>query len=147
MTNLHFEKMTASDITEIAKLECLIFGDLAWSYELFVSELSDPIKHYLVLKEDNIIIAYGGFAQILNEGHIMNIAVEHNHRKQGIGHKLVMALLNEMDELCIDCATLEVSENNLAAIRMYEKIGFLKAGMRPNYYGNGDHALIYWIFF
>ena len=38
--------------------------------------------------------------------------------------------------------TLEVNEHNLNAIKLYEKFGFIKVGLRKKYYNRTDNALI-----
>lgn len=38
---------------------------------------------------------------------------------------------------------LEVHEQNLPAIKMYEKSGFVRSGRRPRYYQDGGAALLY----
>ncbi|MDR0696603.1 MAG: ribosomal protein S18-alanine N-acetyltransferase [Christensenellaceae bacterium] len=147
MNEFNFENMCALDIEDIVQIEKLTFGSHSWSEQLFYSELNDPIKHYIVLKENNFVIAYGGYAQIHDEGHIMNLAVDQSYRGMGIGKALVLELISRMKNSSITCATLEVNENNINAIKLYEKLGFELAGKRYNYYAKGESALIYWLYF
>ena len=54
-----------------------------------------------------------------------------------------------MIEICrcseITSMTLEVRLSNIAAIKLYEKFGFVSVGKRPNYYMMpSEDALIMW---
>ena len=80
---------------------------------------------------------------ILDEGHINNIAVAEQARRQGIGRGLIEALIYEANALGITSLTLEVRSKNHAAISLYEKLGFVTCGHRKNYYRNPiDDALV-----
>jgi ribosomal-protein-alanine acetyltransferase len=137
--------MCANDVTQIASINSDIFLSLAWSRQMMLDELQDDSKHYIVCTEGDRIIGYGGFSQILNEGHIMNIAVVNECRRLKIGSTILNMLLSKMRQLKIDSATLEVEEDNVNAIAMYKKAGFVEQGKRPNYYGKGRHCLILWV--
>lgn len=139
-------KMEKEDVEEIARIERETFSSHAWSYDMILSELYDPMKHYLVATENGALLGYGGFAHIENEGHIMNIAVEKNCRGRGYGQTILSAMLKEMRSLGILSATLEVSEQNAPAIKLYQKSGFLQNGRRPDYYKKGEAALIFWLY-
>lgn len=67
------------------------------------------------------------------------------HRGQGLGVELVHKFIN----FCLMKSQaqsfeiwLEVSHQNLAALKVYEKIGFHKVGHRPKYYSDGSDALL-----
>ena len=98
---------------------------------------------YLVAKnENNIIVAFAGIWKVLDEVHITNIAVRKDFRNQGIGSKIFENLLELAYSKDVTSITLEVSENNIPAIKIYEKFGFEKVGFRKNYYGNNNSAII-----
>jgi len=55
------------------------------------------------------------------------------------------AVLTEVAGEGVQCATLEVRRSNLAAQRLYERLGFAIAGQRRNYYSHPEEdALILW---
>ncbi len=91
---------------------------------------------YLVAKENGKMVGYIGLEKIVDEIHIINMAVHPENRKQGIGKRLLEKVLNDRDIFY-----LEVRVSNLAAQKLYEKYGFKKAGIRKNYYeDNGEDA-------
>ncbi len=74
----------------------------------------------------------------------MNIAVDPDHRRQGLATALLSELVHRVGDGTARI-TLEVRESNQGAIDLYERFGFLAAGMRRRYYqDNGEDALIMW---
>ena len=138
------EKYTLNDLRAIAEIEKECFTK-PWSYESFCMEYADKNKFYFVAKDETgKVIGYGGYAHILDEGHIMNIAVTASARGKGVGRAIVTTMLQSARENGIDAITLEVNENNAPAIALYESVGFTYSGTRPHYYGWGVGARIYW---
>jgi [ribosomal protein S18]-alanine N-acetyltransferase len=86
---------------------------------------------------------------ILDETHLVLLAVHPNLRRQGLGCAILLGLLNYARARGSNYATLEVRASNQAAIALYEKLGFKTAGRRPRYYSDADSntsedALILW---
>ena len=74
---------------------------------------------------------------------MMNLAVAPEYRRQGIGETLVTELEAQLKNEKVTCLTLEVRVSNESAIGLYEKLGFVQVGRRPNYYHNPkEDALI-----
>ena len=74
---------------------------------------------------------------------MMNVAVHPDARRQGIARRLILALVEELKQQGSHCLTLEVRASNQNAISLYQKLGFLQIGRRPNYYRNPkEDALI-----
>lgn len=141
---LIFTKMQESHIKQMAEIEKECFELDAWSFLTLKNELYDENKHYLIAEYNNLVIGYGGYAQILDEAHIMNIAVRSQFRNKGIGSIILDKIISDAKKRGIGALTLEVMESNNAAIRLYEKKGFECLGIRKNYYRNKHNALIYW---
>jgi len=137
-------KMQEAHIPEIAALEKECFGELAWSESLLAQELTFDYKHYKVVLYQDKVIGYGGFSQILNEAHIMNIAIASPYRRKGIGSLLMDALKQKAYTLGITRMTLEVAGSNRPAIEFYLQHNFQLFGIRPDYYSNKEDALILW---
>lgn len=134
MDEFIFRDMTVEDTWQIAELEKDIFS-MPWSRESLLHELEGTHgAHYIVAAHESIVVGYAGFWQVFDEAHITNIAVKKEYRRKGIAFRLMA----EMDALCqrlgILYQTLEVRVSNEAAIHMYEKTGFVSAGIRPGYY-------------
>ncbi len=142
--NIIYTAMQTQHISGVAQLDILCFDDEAWSLSLFANELKDQSKRYVVAVKENNVIAYGGYAHIIDEAHIMNIAVAPTYRKSGIGQSIVEYLISDAKSRGIVAMTLEVKSHNDAAKALYEKLGFVLSGARKKYYKNTQDALIYW---
>ena len=54
--------------------------------------------------------------------------------KGGIGEKLIIELMDRLKENQVYALALEVRASNESAIALYDKLGFVQVGRRPNYY-------------
>ena len=135
-------EMNADHVAAVAELEKLCFHD-PWSEKSIASELNNPLSLWLVALENDAVIGYIGSQTVLDESDMMNVAVHPNHRRKGIAGALVTELGTQLKQRGSGCLTLEVRESNEPAKAMYEKLGFMQVGLRPNYYRNPkENALI-----
>ena len=139
--NLIIEKMTTSDLNQIADILETDFDDF-WNFEIFKEELVNNNSSYLVLRYDDEIVCFGGIKIILDEANIMNIVTKKNERNQGFARFVLNELINISKEQNCTSITLEVNENNIPAIHLYELFNFQEVGRRKNYYKNGDTAIL-----
>lgn len=137
--------MREADLDRVCQIEEATFS-VPWSRESIKKEICENEQaHYLIAEEDGEIAGYGGFWQVLDEGHIMNIAVDEKWRQRGIGETLLREMIAQGKQLGVLYWTLEVRVTNRAAISLYEKIGFSSAGIRPGYYEKPkENAYIMW---
>lgn len=127
--------MTYDDITQIAAIEQQCFSD-PWSEKAFADEMNNPLAVYLVAKDNGMCAGYCGFWNVSGEGGITNVAVAPEYRQKGVGTQLIKKMVEQAIEMQLSLLTLEVRVSNLPAQRLYEKFGFEKVGVRPNYYSN-----------
>lgn len=119
----------------------------AWTYKILEEDfVGNQFSLYLVLEDQGEVIGFLVLMDIAGEIHINNIAVKENYRSQGLGEKLLTYGMNSYNKENLYGYTLEVREDNIQAIGLYEKLGFVKVGMRKNYYKNNKNALIMWKF-
>ncbi|HEY2888657.1 MAG TPA: GNAT family N-acetyltransferase, partial [Candidatus Limnocylindrales bacterium] len=77
------------------------------------------------------------------EAHVTTFAIAPAWRRNHLGERLLVALLDIALDRRATEATLEVRLSNLPARRLYEKFGFRPVGIRPRYYSdNSEDALI-----
>jgi ribosomal-protein-alanine N-acetyltransferase len=89
------------------------------------------------------ILGFVGLWIMLNEAHIIAIAVERSCRRLGIGEDLLIAIIDLAAQLNADFITLEVRASNTMAQALYEKYGFHVVGRRSGYYSdNGEDAVL-----
>lgn len=82
---IEYRPMTEEDIPRVIEIENQCFSQ-PWSAEAMLRELRENAKmaRYMVACADGRVVGYGGYWQIFDEAHITNIAVDGEHRRQGI---------------------------------------------------------------
>lgn len=128
-------RMRREDVADVAELERKIFTD-AWSERAIQETLDQKQTMILLAYEDKRLIGYLILYFVLEDGEIARIAVEDSYRRQGVATKM----LRELECLCEDNGVnkllLDVRESNEGACRFYEKQGFVRDGVRKNYYSD-----------
>lgn len=123
--------MNREDIAEVAAIEQQCFSQ-PWSEQGF----ADGLEHDAVflVAEENGIIGYIGMYVSVPEGEITNVAVAPEARGNGCGKALVAAMQQWACEHEVKRIVLEVRSGNATAIHVYEEVGFVKLGVRKNFY-------------
>lgn len=94
------------------------------------------------------VVGHVYMRHVVNEGHIMNLAVKKSHRRHGIGSMLVQSLIDAANERDMLGITLDVRASNRAAIALYETHEFAEEGRRKNYYKQPtEDGIIMWRYF
>ncbi len=127
------EKMTGDHVPQVAALEKICFSD-PWSENSVASELDNPLSLWLVAVQGGKVLGYVGSQSVLGEADMMNLAVDPAARRLGLGRAIVEALVAALGNNGVHSLTLEVRASNLPAQKLYESLGFLQVGRRPNYY-------------
>lgn len=134
--------MEEAHVPQIAELEKLCFND-PWPDQSIRSELTNPLSLWLVALSEGEVVGYVGSQTVIDESDVMNVAVSPNHRRKGLAKQLFLTLENLLKEKKSHSLTLEVRPSNEAAVALYEGLGFVQVGRRPNYYHNPkEDALI-----
>jgi [ribosomal protein S18]-alanine N-acetyltransferase len=130
------------------ELDQLVLGGF-WSQSSYQQELerssSDLFGLWSTPFQNPPLLAMGCAWTILDEAHIILMAVHPDYRRRGLGAAMLLTLLEKAQRRGMKYATLEVRASNKAAIALYTKLGFTSVGKRPNYYeDNGEDALVLW---
>lgn len=138
---------TIEDLDAIMRLEDAVFPPDAWSRESMAGELSSPHTHYLVAVDPaspEELLGYAGLAAPIGgpQGDIQTIAVAEGARRQGLGRRIMHALIAEATRRGVTELFLEVRADNPSAQALYEQLGFERIAVRPRYYRGGIDAVI-----
>jgi len=140
-------ELTEDDAFAIMQIEPSIYGAHHWSKQTFVNELTNEKSFYYGAFDatTNNLLGYTGYWLITGEAHITTLAVHPDHRRKGIGERLLINTVISARDLGAEWLTLEVRESNEAARGLYSKYGFSALGLRKRYYqDNGENALVLW---
>jgi ribosomal-protein-alanine N-acetyltransferase len=148
VTTVELRRLGLGDLREIEEIERRSYAT-PWSRSMFAGELAKPSSICLGAFEaedaSGRLCGYLIVSRYIDAWHVMNVAVDPEHRGRGIAAMLLERLL----ELTADDArrgyTLEVRVSNATAIALYERLGFESRGIRRGYYtDNREDALIMW---
>lgn len=144
LPDIKIHKATKADIDEIFALEQICFDKDAFSKKQFAYLVTKANGEFVLVRRNRKVLAYLIMLKRKNSRHyrIYSIAILPEARGLGIAKKLLefaekTALKNNTQKI-----SLEVGENNLAAINLYLNQGYQKVGVRSNYYADGSDALI-----
>ncbi len=138
--NLTVQRLGQEHAERMAELHAESFGKKKWSLQQFKSSLAlDTTRGWGVIQGTTVV----GFilCQLIpDQSEILALCVRPGHRRQGIGEKLLNAAADAAQEAGSHLY-LEVAEDNVAAITLYTKRGFIQTGNRPRYYQMGKQTV------
>jgi ribosomal-protein-alanine N-acetyltransferase len=141
---VHFRPMRPADVKRVHEIDVLSFN-MPWperSYHFEVSENSHAVPWVAETGAGEVIGMIVTWV-IIDEAHIATIAIHPEHRRAGIGRRLLARGLLAAWERGARTAFLEVRKSNAAAQAMYQQFGFAVSGVRPRYYqDNFEDALL-----
>jgi ribosomal-protein-alanine N-acetyltransferase len=134
----------AADVPAIARLESACFTH-PWSEAQVAEEVAGAgpggVRTVLVLEgppgagdPGAQIRAYASFRLVLDEMHVLNVAVAPEQRRRGLARWLLAFSMRKAARAGACRALLEVRAGNAEALALYESLGFRRAGMRRAYY-------------
>jgi [ribosomal protein S18]-alanine N-acetyltransferase len=138
--------MDETHIDSLLPIETSSFRN-PWGKLSFRDEISNQYSYSYVLtipdENDNQVVAYICLRQIIDELHILKIAVRRAYRRQGIAYRFLTDCLCAVSKHGVRTVFLEVRPSNLAGLHLYRKLGFHILGKRPKYYSDtGEDAII-----
>jgi [ribosomal protein S18]-alanine N-acetyltransferase len=139
------EPMQRHHVAAVAAIEAAS-SPSPWSDRLFAGEFDSPAESrtWLVAVDDDTVVGFIGALFVADEAHVMNVAVDPARRRDGVGRRLLAALVAEASNRGVRHLSLEVRPSNTAARRLYQRFGLAPAGVRRRYYPDGEDALVMW---
>jgi len=126
---------SSDDLSTILAIENLT-NQIPWTEEQFLSSVE--VGHYsVVLEIKEGVVGFAIYSPIVPESHLLNIAITPSNQGQGLGRELLKKVIMQNKILGVKSITLEVRVSNHSAIALYERAGFAKDAIRPDYY-SGD---------
>ena len=132
-----FCAFSISDADELYELD-RICRLSPWSVEGFRAEFSETYSYCWGRRDERGIVAFVMLHLFLDEAHILKIGVAPEARRQGIATRLMQFAIARGVERGMRSAYLEVRRSQVSAQSLYERVGFMRSGLRPNYYTKED---------
>jgi ribosomal-protein-alanine N-acetyltransferase len=135
--------MRLSDLPAVLVLEEELFAPDTWTAAMYRDELArTDTRWYLVAEDEGEVIGYAGLIAYPDEAHVATIGVTAKRQGEGIGARLLDALLEEADRRS-PVVLLEVRADNELAQGLYRHRGFAVIGRRRGYYQpSGTDAVV-----
>lgn len=133
------------EISEIAALQSETFTN-PWSVDSLRWEIANTdVARLYVLRVDGALVGFCACWVILDELHINSLAIADAWRRRGLATKLLRDVCRDARSSGATQATLEVRRSNVAALALYERLGFTCEGVRADYYQTPrEDALVLW---
>ena len=137
--------MRREDMAQVIAVERASYS-AGWPATAFERELTqNAMARYVVLRppHSDEVIGFAGLWLMVDEAHVVTVAVLPEQRRHGFGRALVHGLLEVSRRHQMAMATLEVRASNEAARALYREYGFYEVGERKRYYSdNREDAII-----
>jgi ribosomal-protein-alanine acetyltransferase len=136
---LAIEDASIRHLEKLYEIEKQCFETEAFTKSQIANLLTDYNSIGLIAKADGEIVGFiiGTlyFERSSAVGHVLTIDVSPSHRRKEIGLRLIQEIVGIFRQRGAKTSSLEVREDNIAALRLYEKCGYKKVGKLKNYYG------------
>ena len=146
LSSLEIDDMHKSDLPAVIEVERQSFP-LPWSKSTFrdgIGNRKNPHNHWLVVRYEQLAIAFINFWLIDDASHITNFAVAPEYRRKGVGKYLLAKSLEYIRHRGGRVVSLEVRASNIAAQNLYRQLGFHPIFIRREYYrDNGEDAYVF----
>ena len=128
----------ARDVEKIISGELDVFKNTLGT--MLYGEINSSYGRYYLMEIDDEFVGYIG-RRVLDQVEVMNFYILPKYQGKGYGNELLEYVCNLVDKRNKEMI-LEVRKSNEKAIKLYEKFGFKKVGIRKKYYNNTDDAVI-----
>ena len=129
--------MSADDIEEVARVERDIYP-FPWTHGNFVDSLRSGYSCWVLRDSSGDLQSYAIVMIALDEAHLLNLSVARAHQRAGLGWRTLEWVAQIARGHGARTLLLEVRPSNPAAIRLYDRYGFQRIGVRRGYYPAAD---------
>jgi ribosomal-protein-alanine N-acetyltransferase len=129
---LEIVAMRATDLAQVAALEAAA-QDFPWQAQNFNDSLAAGHRAW-ILRRGADCLGFAILMYVIDEAHLLNIAVAPTAQGQGLGARLLRHAMREAAQAGMDSMYLEVRPSNARALQIYRAFGFRQIGLRKAYY-------------
>ena len=135
MSTFDTVELTAEHIDRVSELEQLCFSHPISKKNLETFLLGVTGKGFVSFDtKAKKLAAYGGVLLVAGEAQVLNVATHPEYRRTGLGRNIMTHIIDYSVSCGAEYITLEVRENNVPAIALYNSLGFLVVGRIKGYY-------------
>lgn len=132
-------RMVADDVDDVLAIEETVFP-YPWSRRNFLDSLVSGYDAWILRDEAHVVLGYFLIMMVLDEAHLLDIAVRLQHQGRGLGRSLMdQAVAIARNKAAVNLL-LEVRPSNTRAIDVYQRYGFTQIGRRKSYYPAANNS-------
>ncbi|MCZ8235257.1 MAG: ribosomal protein S18-alanine N-acetyltransferase [Inhella sp.] len=135
--DLVWRPLDVASVERILPIEQQVYSH-PWTRGNFIDSIAAGHKGAVGLLNDDVV-CYWVAMTVLDEVHLLNVAVAREHWGQGLGQAAMAHLLAQARAAGADQVWLEVRVSNARAIALYARLGFEPMGLRRAYYPLDPH--------
>lgn len=129
-------------VRAVASIEAIVQLQEAWDYQSIIELLEQDSIDLLVVYQSDKIVAYCLYQVVFEQAEILRIGTHPDYQRQGIASQLFIKLNKELQDNKVENLLLEVRADNLPAIALYERQGFVVIHQRKGYYSQPNYPAI-----
>jgi ribosomal-protein-alanine N-acetyltransferase len=134
--HLPYLPMEASDVDEVLALEEQVYP-YPWSRANFTDSLASGYDAWVLRNQNGSLAGYFLMMHAVDESHLLNVAVNAAQHGKGFGRYLMEKICACARGRSMESVLLEVRPSNERALKVYDKYGFVRIGLRKGYYPAG----------
>ena len=146
--DLDIVPMVPADIDAVVEIE-KGSSPTPWPAQLFLEDLARDWAQVDLARlaradgdAQGQVLGVASYWLVHDELHLLNLATHPEHRRRGIGARLMRHLIALARSRGCRYITLEVRRGNHAAQALYQGHGFEAVGVRTRYYSDGEDAIV-----
>lgn len=132
-SGLQLIPMHLADLDEVMAIEQAVYSH-PWTRKNFDDTISNRDFAWVARHRDGELLGYFVHMVVMDESHLLTIAVKESVQRQGLGRFLLQKLIEHARLMELKSVLLEVRQSNIRALDLYEALGFVEIGRRKNYY-------------
>jgi len=123
-------EMLETDLPRVAELDAIAFDPLWQNSTSALHKAYQQAALATIVVENDVIIAYQISTKNLLGGHLARLAVHPLMQGKGIGHALVVDMIQKLNRSGVTNITVNTQSDNVTSLALYKKIGFMETGER-----------------
>ncbi len=139
---IQFQPFDSAFVEDAAEIEKLVMGTDAWSASMIEDELPRRNRTWWMALNAGELIGYAGGMLASGDMQVLKVAVLPEWRRRKIASELLSRIAYDAENLAATTMSLEVRKLNEGAQKFYQHLGFMREGVRPRYYSDGEDAVI-----
>lgn len=112
--------------------------DLLFAVRQIVTGIEDGLALCIELQGGPVAVAVAQPRPALGTLHLLDLRVDYEYRRQGLGSALAFAMIGNAREQAVRAVTAETRTDNFPAIEFLRKLGFEPAGLDTHRQSNHD---------